>query len=50
MCKKLGYFIDLTWRYGWLKTPAIWLAENIFAHIPGTKTSPDMGLVQVHSK
>ena len=30
-CKKSGYFIDLLWRYGWLKNPAIWLAENILA-------------------
>ena len=36
-CKKSGYFIDLFWRYGWLKNPAIWLAENILAHISGTK-------------
>ena len=28
-CKKSGYFIDLFWRYDWLKNPAIWLAENI---------------------
>ena len=31
-CKKSGYFTDLFWRYGWLKNPAIWLAENILAH------------------
>ena len=36
-CKKSGYFIDLFWSYGWLKNPAIWLAENILAHILGTK-------------
>ena len=33
---KPGYFIDLFWRYGWLKNAAIWLAENILAHISGT--------------
>ena len=37
--EKSGYFIDLFWRYGWLKNPAIWLAENILAHISGTKSS-----------
>ena len=31
--KKSGYFIDLFWRYFRLKNPAIWLAENILAHI-----------------
>ena len=36
-CKKSGYFIDLFWRYSWLKNPAIWLAENILAYISGTK-------------
>ena len=39
-CKKSGYFIDLFWRYGWLKNPAIWLAENILAHISGANTFP----------
>ena len=29
--------IDLFWRYCWLKNPAIWLAENILAHISWTK-------------
>ena len=33
MQKKSGYFIDLLWRYGWLKNPAIWLAENILAQM-----------------
>ena len=28
-CKKSCYFIDLFWKHGWLKSPAIWLAENI---------------------
>ena len=27
---KSGYFIDLFWRYGWLKNHAIWLAENTY--------------------
>ena len=31
-CKKSGYFMDFIWRCGWLKNPAIWLAENILAH------------------
>ena len=47
-CKKSGYFIDLFWRYGWLKNPAIWLAENILAHISGI--FPSMGFVQEQSK
>ena len=34
-CKKSGYFISLFWRYGWLKNPAIWLADNILANISG---------------
>ena len=29
--------MDLFWRYGWLKNPAIWLAENILVHISVTK-------------
>ena len=48
--KKSGYFIDLFWRYGWLKNPAIWLAENILVHISGTRIFPNMGFVQEHSK
>ena len=32
-CKKSGDFIDLFRRYGWLKNPAIWLPDNILAHI-----------------
>ena len=42
--KKSGYFIDLLWRYGWLKNPAIWLAENILVHISGTQFFQNMGL------
>ena len=49
-CKKSGYFIDLFWRYGWLKYPAIWLAENILAHISGTKIFPNTGFLQNHTK
>ena len=49
-CKISDYFIDLFWRYGWLKNPAIWLAENILAHISGTKIFPNTGFVQEHSK
>ena len=44
-CKNSGYFIDLFWRYGWLKNPTIWLAENILAHISGTKNCPNMEFV-----
>ena len=44
-CKESGYFTDLFWRYIWLKNPAIWLPENILAHISGTKISPNMGFV-----
>ena len=39
-CKKTGYFTDSFWRYGSLKNSAIWLAENILAHISGTKGFP----------
>ena len=45
-CKKSCYFIELFWRYSWLKNPAIWLADNILAHISGTKISPSMGFAQ----
>ena len=48
--EKAGYFIDSFWRYGWLKIPAIWLAEKILARILGTKILPDMEFVQEHSK
>ena len=48
--QKSGYFIDLFWRYGWLKNPAIGLAENILAHISGMKIFPDMRFVQENSK
>ena len=44
-CKKSGYFIYFFWRYGWLRNTAIWLAENILAHISRKKISPKMGLV-----
>ena len=45
-----GYFTDLFWRYGWLKNPAIWLAENILCSISGTKIFPNMQFVQEHSE
>ena len=48
--KKSGYFIDLFWRYGWLKRPSSWLAENILVHISGIRIFPNMGFVQEHSK
>ena len=44
--KKLGYFIDLFWIYGWLKNPAMWLPENNSAHISKNKIFPNMGFVQ----
>ena len=42
--------ISLFWRYGWLKNPAIWLAENILGHLSGKKNFPNMGFVQDCSK
>ena len=48
--KKSGYFINLFRRYGWLKNLAIWLAEEILAHISGTKIFPNMGFVLEHNK
>ena len=48
--RKIGLFDDLFWRYGWLKTPAIWLAENILVRNQGTKFCPNTRLVQEHSK
>ena len=35
--QKSDYFTDLFWMYGWLKNPAIWLAENILVPISSTK-------------
>ena len=32
-CKESGYFIDLFWRYGWLKNPKILLAKNILTYL-----------------
>ena len=49
-CKESGYFITFFWRYSWLKNPAIWLAENILAHISGTKIFPIMPFVQKQGK
>ena len=49
-CKQSGYFIDLFWRYGWSKNPAIWLAENILAHVSGTEIFSKMWFVQEHRK
>ena len=48
LCKKSGYFIDLFWIYDSLKNPATWFAENILAHISGTKIFPNIGFVQNH--
>ena len=47
---KSGYFSDLFWRFGWLKNAAIWVAENILAHISGTRIFPNMWFVQEQSK
>ena len=44
--KNQAILIDLFWRYGWLKNPAIWLTENILAHISETKIFPNMGFAQ----
>ena len=38
-----GYMVDK-------KNLAIWLAENILAHISGTKIFPNMEFVQQHRK
>ena len=46
--KKTGRLIDLFWRYGWLKNPVIWLAENILGHVTGTKIFPNIRFVQEH--
>ena len=49
-------FVEWIWEfdlfswYGWLKNPAIWLAEKIMAYISGTKIVSNMGFVQKHSK
>ena len=48
--KKSGYFINLFWRKGWVKNPAIWLAGNILAHISGTKIFRNMRFVHEHRK
>ena len=48
--QKSVYFIDLFWRYASLENPAIWLAENILAHISETKIFPSMGFEQERSK
>ena len=40
-CKKSGYITDLFWRYGWLKNPTIWLADNILTYISETKIFPN---------
>ena len=37
--KKSGYFVNLFYRYVWLKNPAIWLADNILDHIFRTTIS-----------
>ena len=48
--QKPDYFINLFWRYGWLKNPAIWVAEKILAYISWTKIFPNMEFKQEHSK
>ena len=49
-CKKSGYLINLSWRYGWLENPTIWLAATILAHISETKFSLNMGFAQEYRK
>ena len=46
-CKKSGHFIDLLWRYGWLKNPAFW---NKHFPIYGTNIFPNMEFLQEHSR
>ena len=41
--------IDLLWGYGWLKCPAIWLAENNLAHISWKNNFQNRGFVEEHS-
>ena len=48
--KKSGYFNNLFLIYGWLKNPAIWLAENNLTNISRTKIFPNMGFKQEYSK
>ena len=43
-------FIDLFWRNGWFKNPAIWIIESILAYISGKKSFPNRGFVQEHRK
>ena len=42
--------IHLFWRYGWLKNPVIWLAENNLAYNSGKKFFSNMESVQKHNK
>ena len=44
--KKSDYINYLFWRYGWLKNPPMWCAQNILVYISG----PNMRFVQEHSK
>ena len=41
--------IHLFWRYGWLKNPVIWLAENNLAYNSG-KTIQIFIIEQIHEK
>ena len=42
------FHIDLLWRYGWLKNPAIWLAMNILTYI--LEIYPYMEFEQEHNR
>ena len=49
-CKKSRYFNDLFWRFYYFIDTAIWLAESILTHIPGTRFLTNTNYVQKHSK
>ena len=49
-CKELGCVIDLFWRNGRVKHPAIWLAEAILACISETRFFPNIGFMDEHRK
>ena len=48
--QKIRLFYLFLVKIWWIKTPAIWLAENILAHISGTKVFQIIGFVQEHNK
>ena len=36
--KKWGCFIDLFWRNGWFKNPAVWTSESVSTYISETRS------------